>query len=95
MHPGRLSQEGLFQLALDGEGEGLPGNGNSMGKDMGAGEHGESWASLSGVGRMEQKEAGELDGRAGVWLSEAGRMCDTKCCPPEVPPGASSLIISS
>ena len=49
MHPGRFAQEGLFQLALDGEGEGLLGSGNSMGKDMGAGEHGESWASLSGV----------------------------------------------
>lgn len=71
-NPGRLSQEELFQLALDGEGQGLPGSGNSMGKDTGAGEHGESWASLSGVGGMEQKEAGELDGRAGVWHWEAG-----------------------
>ena len=65
MHPGRLAQDGLFQLALDGEGEGLLGSGNSMGKDMGAGEHGESWASLSGVGVWSRK-------RQVNWMEEQG-----------------------
>ena len=54
-NPGGPSRGGLFQLALDGEEEGLPGSRNSMGKDIGAGEHGGSWASLSGVGRWSRK----------------------------------------
>ena len=45
----------------------------------------EGGASLNCFGGREQKEVGELGGRAGVWCSEEGRMCDTKCCSLEVP----------
>ena len=58
-------RRGLFLLALNAEEEGLPGSGNSMGKGIGAREHGGFWPSLGDVGGWSRK-------RQVRWVGEQG-----------------------